>query len=398
MQSTRLNIVFLVSRFPFPLTKGDRLRAYYQIKELSKKHNVHLIALSDTKIKESDKKELEPYCASIHIQRLSKPGIYFRLIWTYLFSDLPLQVSYFFSGKNKKKIVRVIDDINPNIVYCQLVRTSEYCKEITHIPKYIDLMDAMSAGMQRRMENSSFYERWIWKEETHRLKKYEHQVLAYFEGVSIISAADQSRIINYNNPEITVVPNGVDTTYFRFIEERPSKTLLFTGNMSYPPNIESALYLATVILPIVHQKDPHVKLVIAGAHPTKKIRSLSSNRITVTGWTEDIRKYYDEAAVFMAPMLIGSGLQNKLLEAMACGIPCITSTLANNSLGAKENSEILIGHSANEYADLAQELLNNKSRAQEIGKMGYTFVKNQYNWNSSVLILEMDFNDIVKTT
>ncbi len=397
MESFKLNIVFLVSRFPYPLTKGDRLRAFYQIKELSKHHHIHLIALSDVSISSADQKILSPYCASIDIQKLSKFSILFRMFWAVFFSSLPLQVCYFFSRKVKKRIHDKIDQLNPDVLYCQLVRTSEYVKEIQHIPKYLDLMDAMSAGMERRAEKSNIFNKWIWNKETQRLKKYEHHILKHFQNVSIISKADQAKIVSYFNPQIKVIPNGVDTDYFEFNVDRNSKVLLFTGNMSYPPNVESAIFLATEILPLILKEDNQVQLVIAGANPVKKIRDLKSNHVNITGWTEDIREYYNKAAIFIAPMLIGSGLQNKLLEAMACGIPCITSTLANNSLGAKEENEILIGQTAAEYAELAMKLLNNKSLAKEIGKNGYTFVKNQFNWTANVNKLENDLTNIVKS-
>ena len=164
--------------------------------------------------------------------------------------------------------------------------------------------------------------------------------------------------------------------------------LVFTGNMGYPPNVNSVIYLCEKILPIVREKIPEIKIMFAGASPDPKVKAVNSKNVKVTGWVDDIRECYAKAKIFIAPMQIGTGLQNKLLEAMAMNIPCITSPLANNALEAKNGKEIIIGDSPEEYAEKIIYFLEHKNEADKIAENGYNFVHKNYNWENATQKLE----------
>jgi len=195
-------------------------------------------------------------------------------------------------------------------------------------------------------------------------------------------------IVNINNDSIKIIPNGVDYSHFQFKDYPKEYDLIFTGNMAYPPNVDSVVYLVNNIMPIVWKENPNIKLVIAGATPDKRVLNLKSENVVVTGWVDDISEYYSKSKVFIAPMQIGTGLQNKLLEAMAMKLPCITSQLANNALGATHNENILIGINPNDYAEHVLELLSNNTLSNTIAANGYEFVKGNYTWEGTTAILE----------
>ena len=132
---------------------------------------------------------------------------------------------------------------------------------------------------------------------------------------------------------------------------------------------------------------PNIKILIAGSDPTKKVLNLSSNNIDVKGWVKDIRDVYCSGKIFLAPMSIGSGLQNKLLEAMALGIPCITSQLSNNSLGGTHMKNIIVSDSINDFINQIVYLLENKETRIKIGENGKKYVIENYNWKTSNLKL-----------
>jgi glycosyltransferase involved in cell wall biosynthesis len=167
--------------------------------------------------------------------------------------------------------------------------------------------------------------------------------------------------------------------------------LVFTGNMGYPPNINAAEFLAGKILPLVLKDRPDTQLLIAGASPHLRVSVLKSDNVTVTGWVPDMRECYAASRIFIAPMQIGTGLQNKLLEAMAMEIPCITSGLANQALQAKPGEEILIATSPEEYAAEILKLLNNPGEAGRIAKNGYEYVKNNFSWEAETARIEAFF-------
>jgi sugar transferase (PEP-CTERM/EpsH1 system associated) len=385
-----MKLGILLSRFPYPLEKGDKLRAYYQIKELSKRHEVFLCTLSDRNISEDWLKKLEPYCSEIEIIRLSKLEMLFNLAYSLIFSKLPLQVAYFYNRRMKKSVVGFFKKNNIEHLFCQLIRVSEYVKDY-NIPKTIDYMDALSQGMERRIAKAPFYLKPFITIEATRLKRYEHFIFKSFDHHAIISEQDKNLIIHAKNDSITIIANGVDQEFYTSQDSPKEFELLFTGNMSYPPNVDGVEFLANHILPLVWKTNPEIRLVIAGANPNSRVLKLANNRILVTGWVDDIRQYYSKAKIFIAPMQIGTGLQNKLLEAMAMGIPCITSTLANNALNAVHGENIMIGKNPEDYTKLILELLSNRSLAENIAKAGNKFVSKNYSWEQSTLKLDVLF-------
>jgi len=190
--------------------------------------------------------------------------------------------------------------------------------------------------------------------------------------------------------EILVVRNGVDFDHFEPRSTPPEYQLVFTGNMGYPPNIRAALFLAKKVLPLVHRHIPEVKLLLSGAQPPTRVSMLQSPHVKVTGWIEDIRDAYANGSVFVAPMEIGTGLQNKLLEAMAMKLPCVTSALANRALGAQADTEVLIGTTPETYAEHIVHLLRDQNARETLAQAGHDFVKRNFNWQTnSKLLLQL---------
>jgi len=376
-----MKIFVLLSRFPYPLDKGDKLRAYYQIKELSAFHEIHLCCLDDSNIHSEHLKHLEAYCKSVNVIQLRKWQIVIN-IFIGLFSSLPFQVWYFYQGHAHRKIKQKIKNIQPDHIYCQLLRTAEYVKHEHAIPKTLDYMDTFSKGMERRIENAGWKKPFI-QTEFQRLKKYENLIFEYFENKTIISKQDQEFIFHPNRAKIAIIPNGIDLSKFTPLDIEKKYDLVFVGNMRYAPNVESALFIVNEILPILLKEKPDISILLSGSSPAKAVLELASKHVTVSGWVDDIRESYAKGRIFFAPLNIGTGLQNKLLEAMAMRIPCITSSLANNALKATDKKEVLIGNTPEEYKLLILNLLSDPVKSDTVAAAGKKYVENTFNWKVS---------------
>lgn len=370
----------LLSRFPYPLEKGDKLRAYYQIKELSVDFSISLIAISDKKIDPASIQKLEKYCDAIHIIPITKWSILFNLFVS-IFSNKPFQVGYFYSFRGAKKIKQLLKSIRPKYIYCQLIRTSEYIKDYHECSKTIDYMDALSKGIERRISKTNWYSKWFFKIEFKRLKLYERSIFDYFEHKTIITSQDRDFISHPDRKSIVCIPNGIDSNFFDAPELEKTFDLVFIGNLSYAPNIEAVEYIATEIL----AANPTLTCLIAGATPHPSVQRICKNnsQINLLGWVEDIRTAYCKGRIFVAPMMIGTGMQNKLLEAMALGIPCITTDLANNAILAKDHESILVANNSEEFNQAIQELLNNKELYAKISANGKRLVLENYSWHTA---------------
>ena len=383
-----MKIFVLLPRIPYPLEKGDKLRAFNQIKQLAKHNEIVLCALNDNaKMNEQDAfRALQPYCQSINFVRISKLQILLGLLRAFV-KGLPMQCGYFYNRKAAKKVNALIAKHKPDIFYGQLLRVAEYLR-YKKIPKAIDYQDIFSYGMKRRADIASCVTRPIYNMEYRRLKRYEATIFDDFDVRTIISEPDRALFPHEKRDEILIIPNGVDHDFFKPQEREKKYDLVFTGNMSYPPNVNAVEYLANEILPIVWKSRPETTLYIAGATPDPKVKKAASDKIIVSGWLDDIRDAYAQSRVFIAPMRIGTGLQNKLLEAMSMRLPAITSPLANASLGAKPDEEILIGSNAQEMAQHIITLLTDTQKAEQIAQAGFDFTNRVYDWGKATERLE----------
>ncbi len=385
-----MKLLVVLSRMPYPLEKGDKLRAYHLIKRLAKSHEVYLFCLSDQRTKPEDEAHLRSICKHLQVVHLPLWRILMRMAGA-MFSRLPFQVSYFHHGHAQRAMDKVMGTFRPDHVLCQLVRTTEYVRKKHGTAKTLDYMDTLSKGMERRAETAPFHLRAFFKAETKRLIGYENLMLDLFDHQTIISAQDRDLLYHPQRDQVEVIPNGVDTEYFKpayrpeNADVEKTHDLLFTGNMNYPPNIDSVLYLVHHVLPLVHAKRPATNLLIAGVDPDLRVRDLANQHpsVTVTGWVKDIRDSYACARIFVAPMQIGTGLQNKLLEAMAMRIPCVTSGLANNAVGAVPGEAVLIGQDPQDYADHILRLLEHPEERDRLAGNGYRFVHRSFDWDRS---------------
>ena len=376
-----MKIIVVLPRFPYPLEKGDKLRAYHQLRTLSQENELYLVALADELPTEDSLAKVRPFCKEIHIVKLS----FLSKCWNItraLFKGIPFQCGYFYKKEAQKVIQELLTRVNPDRVYCQLIRTTEYVK---HLPtkKILDYQDVLSKGMQRRYEMGRWYEKPFFRCEYRRLARYERRIFDYFDEKVIITEVDRELIPHTENEHIHVIANGVDSDRYTSYDCPKEFDLIFAGNMGYAPNIEAAEYLCREVLPLLLEEQPSLKLAICGANPAQRVLNLRSRNVTVTGWVDDMAEYYAKSRIFIAPMHLGTGLQNKLLEAMSMKLPCITSPLAGKPLKGVENGkEILICHTTTGYAEAVQHLLENEDSYREIAENGYQFVRRNYNWET----------------
>lgn len=389
-----VKILFITSRLPWPLDKGDRLRAYHQMRMLQKEHEVHLFSLTESTPTEEARAALDQVTTSMSCYKMNKPRRWIRLLFAAL-SSRPFQVHWFYQSAANQQLHAWMKDLQPDVIHCQLLRMAEYVRDDHQVPRVLDFMDALSAGMSRRAALRPIWSRWIFHWEAQRLARYESVIFDYFDAKTIISAADQKLIAHPSRKEISVVPNGVDSDYFKVQEPQRTvgeqRIILFTGNMSYPPNIDAALVLVKDILPLVtHQS---VKVVIAGTQPTSEILSLACANVEVTGWVPDLRVAYSRADVFVAPLRIGTGQQNKILEAMSMGIPCITTEHVLNGLPFQAGTRppLSIAATPEETAKAIDDLLIDNNQVLERGKKSREWIEKYNSWDAQTKALEQSF-------
>ena len=390
-----MKILVLTSRFPYPIEKGDKLRIYHQIRELSKRNEIVLFSLHEGEIQSKALDELNRYCSHISMAALPVWEKPLRLLRGWIL-DHAFQTAYFFRPQAVRQLQQFVQKTQPDLLYCQLLRMAPYADAIS-LPKAIDYMDCFSLGMKRQAAKSPFPLSLMYSRESRKLSRYEQEIFETFQFHTIISAQDRDNLQWPGQARIQVVQNGVDLK--RFFPRQgvsPTYELVFVGNMGYFPNVQAALYLVKEIMPLVWKSLPACRLLLAGARPHPEVRKLGNDsRITVSGWMEDIRDAYAAGRLFVAPLFTGSGQQNKILEAMAMGIPCMTTRLVNEAIGAEPDVSILLADTPETFAIQIIQHLEKQDSLGQIGAAGLAYVRKGFSWEESVKVLEEGLKHIV---
>lgn len=391
-----MKILFIANRFPYPPFRGDKLKIYNLAKRLALHHELHLITFTEQKSDIQYLPELEAIFSKIEIVHLPKLQSVFN-VGLGLLGKLPLQVNYFKSNAFDKKLKILLKENSYDAVHVQHLRMAQYAIHHKHLFRILDLPDAFSLYWQRRKNvPRSFFTRWLDTIESERVLKYEKYILNEFNLNLVCSNEDLKFLENKHNIQtIRLLPNGVDTDKFKPLTHDYSHahTLLFTGNMDYDPNVDAVIFFANEVFPLIKQQFPNVKFVIAGQRPIDKVKALSQIKdIEVTGFIPDLSEMYNAASVVVAPLRFGAGTQNKVLEAMAMGIPVVCSNIGFEGLGIADGEGAFMRTDAYSFAAQVSALLEDATLRQSVGEKGVEVIQKSFSWNTVAATLDQYLN------
>jgi len=379
-----VKILFVANRMPYPPYRGDKLKIYNLATELSANHELHLITIAE------NQEDLDS------ISALQKP-LFTSIQYVYrpkwrsalsaalgLFSKRPIQVSYFRSKAFAQKLKQLLDDHDFDAIHVQHLRMAQYFEEGAPSNAILDLPDAFSLYWKRReLAAKNPLDKAFRSLEFSRLAQYEKWMLPKFPQSLVCSAEDRDYLINAGITNVDVLPNGVNLKSFSpqgsdaIIKNR----ILFTGNMDYAPNVDAVQYFVNDIFPLILEKHPDSRFVIAGQRPVKAVLDLVSDRIEVTGFIENLASEYAKANVVVSPLRIGAGTQNKVLEALAMNQAVVCSKVGFLGLGLKSGEGILMGDTAQEFATHVVSILQSDDLRKNLGETGGLHVRKTFAWS-----------------
>jgi sugar transferase (PEP-CTERM/EpsH1 system associated) len=389
-----VKILFLTHCVPYPADKGDRIRAYHQLRHLAARHRVHLLCLSrpgDDDL-ESRRRALESLVDQVEIFPLQRWRSALSLV-SALLVGRPLTVGYFSDPALKRRVETLSADAF-DVVLASCSSTARYALATRTLPRVLDLVDADSAKWEAYASLVSPPRSWLYALEARRLGAYERFLSRRFRRV-LVTTAREARRLDLAAGVVDTVPNGVDSERFRPAGEplpRRTPTIVFTGQMDYFPNVDAVAWFAHEVLPKLAARVDGLRFVIVGRGPSETVRRLGDfPGVEVTGEVADVRAYLGQAAVFVAPLRIARGIQNKVLEALASGVPvAMTSEVAAGFEGTPlcAGEDYLVADGPEPFVEAVSRLLLDRENALRIATSARRKVSSQCDWEQSMDRLE----------
>jgi glycosyltransferase involved in cell wall biosynthesis len=389
------NLLIVSIRVPRLGGKGDQVLAFHRIKSLIPYYRISLICFTFKNDKDLYLDDLIAMGVNVHTVSFSTFSAIFSLLSNVFNNHIPLQCAFFRSRELTEKINKVINTSTPVLIHYITLR-SFINHPRSQIKYSIDLIDSLALNFIRRSINSNLFSKLFFKLESTKLLNFERRVVETSSLSFIVSGIDKAYI---GSDRINIIPLGVDVESFSEpldFEVVQEPVLLFSGNMSYEPNITAIKWFITECWNDLKQKIPHVKLIIAGRSPSAEVKAFSNiNGVEVTGEVLSMVEVFKKSSIAIAPMQSGAGMQLKILEAMSYKLPVIATTIGLGDIKAEIGRDIIVAGDSSGFIDAIENLCIKSDYRKFVADNGYNYVLNHHNKNKIAEILVTHFNSFV---
>ncbi|MCL6449578.1 MAG: glycosyltransferase family 4 protein [Armatimonadetes bacterium] len=376
-----MKILFLTAEPPWPLDQGDKLRNYNLLRCLAKRHQVSLATFVDGRDVGEWRRPLEEFCGDIHAVTLSRKmmiGNALRL------PHLPVTAA----ARASRRMAFFLRNLTRQekydlVIACQLKMAGFL--SCCFVPgKVFEMTDVLSIyrarlGRVARGPGTRIFSIF----EQYKLAFWEPRYARLADLVLLASPFDAEFLRAKIKTPVQVLPNGVDTEYFRPLPDADEPVLIFYGHLRYPPNADGIVYFCRAIFPEVKRVVPEAKLLIAGKEPPPEVRALSRDRsIELPGYVPDLRAFLARSAVVICPVRAGAGTRLKILEALACGKPVVSTSIGCAGLAVEPGKHLEVADEPADFASKVVELLNSREKRSFLARQGRSLVEARYSWEA----------------
>lgn len=379
-----MKILAISGRIPAAEKKGDQVVSFFRLTYLAKMgHSIELICFGEL-CRDDDrqaKEILEEAGIVVHLVRWRIWEAAWKLLTAVFRPDVPFQCALYSSGRFRNLIQELSSKLRVDALYCVMVRVAPNAAAYNG-KMLVEMVDSMGLNFSRRASLARRPMRWLLDVERRRVSAYEKALAGRAERSFVVSNIDRKAI---DSSKVDAIPLGIDM--HRFGKDRKNTAyplLTFTGNMHYQPNADAVCWFVQHCWWHIKHAVPSAHLVIAGSNPQSRVTSLANkdDSISVTGRVPSIADVLNSSTLAIAPMQSGSGMQFKILEAMACGVPVVTTSLGLGDIAAQPGKDLLVGDSAEEFSNLVIKLIDSVALNQAVGDNGLNYVLQNHSWDA----------------
>jgi len=375
-----MRILFLSQRVPYPPNRGDKITTWRLIERMRRRHEVVVVALAHDEADEQGARELQALGVETHAFRID-PGRKKLLSLPLLLTSKPLTLGVYGSRALQACVDRLVGDCD--LAYAYSSSMAAFLMDHAGLPRVMHFAELDSDKWRQYAERSRFPASWVYAREHRTLLAFERRVAHAF-AESVLCTPLEQAVFEQAIPGASsmVLRNGVDLDYYRprpeLAEERH---LVFTGVMDYLPNVDGCTHFIAEVLPLVRERHPDTRFTIVGSKPTAEVRALAAvEGVAVTGFVDDTRDWIARACVSVAPLRIARGIQNKVLEALAMGLPVVGTTSATQGIEGRPGRDFLLADAPRDQADAICGLFADSAELRAQGARGRAFVEANYDW------------------
>jgi glycosyltransferase involved in cell wall biosynthesis len=386
-----------------PHARADHAGAFTvfkTIKHLSNKHDVSLISFTRSETEAACVSHLRDYCRVLKTVPLPRGVLHKFWVRAKLLTRKPISVSNSCCRQMKDCIRSVCRSEKFDIVQVEYTPMGQYVSEIGQIPSAINVHDLIHVTAERFAGHLALSRKKLeWFADSLISRDYELHLLSRFNCVQTLSENIKKRLVELDNSlNVAVVRPGVDIPSKQKLHSQGrAKNLIFMGAMWRDENIDAVLYFYRSVFSRIRKVVPDINFYIVGGSPCERITDLASDpNVTVCGYVDDLLPLYLNADVSIAPMRVAGGVMCKILDAMAVGLPVITTGQGNEGVGAKPGEEILIADDPEEFAEITIEMLCDGNRRKTIGQRGTDFVRDNFSWEKAISQMETVYQQCIR--
>ena len=385
-----MNILYVCHRFPFPPKRGGKIRPFNMIRHLQQNHRVTVCSLARSAAEAEEGRGIAPHCAHFEMAQVSNPVQALRMV-ARLPLATPSSMGFFWSPELKQKIDALLARENFDLIFVHCSSVAQYVEDVQGISKILDFGDMDSQKWLEYVHYKPFPLSLGYALEGRKMERAEKRLARKFDLCTATTRAEWQTLEDFQTGAATDwFPNGVDAGFFKPDGEGyDADTLSFIGRMDYYPNQEAMFRFCAEVWPRLREQRPQMKLLIVGADPIPAVQKLGElPGITVTGSVPDVRPYVLRSAAMVAPLKIARGTQNKILEAMAMGVPVISSRTAAGGVDAVAGEHLLVADTADEYVAAILRICDDAGERARLAEQGRARMLSHHAWPESMRRLD----------